>query len=186
VSPAHLVTVPVREPRIEEDFMRSSMMGVVAATGILLAVPAVAIADRVLVDHGAGPTVVHDPAYADVETQVHAWSRDGRTTIRLMVEGLPADRTFGAHVHTGHCGTDPLASGGHYQHSTDPSIPLSQREVWLDLTSDADGRGVAETTVPWVFTSGSAGSVVIHAMATDPSTGSAGARLACTDVPFGE
>lgn len=43
---------------------------------------------------------------AAARTQVHAWARDGYTEVRLMVSGLPANRTFGAHVHTGRCGTD--------------------------------------------------------------------------------
>ena len=64
-------------------------------------------------------------------------------------------------------------------------MPLAQREVWLDVTSDANGRGVATTTVPWAFTPGSAGSVVIHALPTNALTGAAGARLACTSVALG-
>ena len=156
-----------------------------AAATMVVAVPAAAMAAGVVVDHGHGPTVVHDTAYEQIRTQVHAWSSEGTTRVRLMVTGLPAGRTFGAHVHTGTCGSDPLASGGHYQHSTDPSVPLAQREVWLDVTADADGRGVATTTVPWTFTPGSAGSVVIHALPTNTTTGAAGARLACTSVELG-
>ena len=156
------------------------------ATAIaLVSVPTAAAAASVLVDHGHGPTVVHDPTYADITTQVHAWTRGESTRVRLMVEGLPPGRTFGAHVHTGSCGSDPLASGGHYQPSTDATVPLAQREVWLDVTSDAEGRGVATTTVPWSFAPGTAGSVVIHANPTNPTTGAAGARLACTSVDFG-
>ena len=157
----------------------------VAVAAALVGVPTAAVAAGVLVDHGHGPTVTHDAAYAGIATQVHAWTRGETTRVRLMVEGLPAGRTFGAHVHTGTCGTDPLASGGHYQHSTDPGVPLEQREVWLDVTSDADGRGVATATVPWTFEPGAAGSVVIHAQPTNPVTGAAGARLACTSVAFG-
>jgi Cu-Zn family superoxide dismutase len=157
----------------------------VAAAAVLAAVPTGAVAAGVLVDHGHGPTVVHDTAYDQVKTQVHAWSSDGTTRVRLMVTGLPAGRTFGAHVHTGACGTDPLASGGHYQHSSDATVPLADREVWLDVTSDERGRGVATTTVPWAFAPGTAGSVVIHALPTNATTGAAGARLACTSVAFG-
>ena len=164
--------------------MYRTRAGLVAAT-VLVAVPAAAMAAGVVVDHGHGPTVVHDTTYEQIRTQVHAWSSEGTTRVRLMVTGLPAGRTFGAHVHTGTCGADPLASGGHYQHSTDPSVPLAQREVWLDVTADADGRGVATTTVPWVFAPGSAGSVVIHALPTNALTGAAGARLACTSVELG-
>jgi Cu-Zn family superoxide dismutase len=157
----------------------------VAAAAVLAAVPATAVAAGVLVDHGNGPTVVHDAAYERIHTQVHAWSTEGTTRVRLMVTGLPPGQTFGAHVHTGTCGADPLASGGHYQHSTDATVPLAQREVWLDVTSDDRGRGVATTTVPWTFAPGTAGSVVIHALPTNPTTGAAGARLACTSVSFG-
>lgn len=159
--------------------------GLAAAT-VLVAVPEAAMAAGVVVDHGHGPTVVHDTTYEQIRTQVHAWSSAGMTRVRLMVTGLPAGRTFGAHVHTGSSGADPIASGGHYQHSTDPSVPLAEREVWLDVTSDANGRGVATTTVPWAFAPGSAGSVVIHALPTNTTTGAAGARLACTSVEFGD
>lgn len=157
----------------------------VATAIALVSVPTAAAAASVLVDHGHGPTVVHDAAYADITTQVHAWTRGESTRVRLMVEGLPPGRTFGAHVHTGTCGPDPMTSGGHYQHSTDPAVPLAQREVWLDVTADDEGRGVATTTVPWAFAPGSAGSVVIHALPTNAVTGAAGARLACTTVELG-
>lgn len=156
---------------------------VVAAA--LVAIPAAAGAAGVLVDHGHGPTVAHDASYEQIRTQVHAWARGDSTRVRLMVTGLEPGRTFGAHVHTKPCADDPLASGGHYQHSTDPSVPLAEREVWLDVTADADGHASTSTTVPWTFAPGTAGSVVIHALPTNPTTGAAGARLACTTVAFG-
>ena len=77
----------------------------VAALATVSALPAAA---SMLVNHGRGPTIVHDSAYSDSRTQVHSWTRDG---------------------------------GGHYQHSTDASQPLADRELWLDLTTDAEGRG---------------------------------------------
>ena len=117
---------------------------------------------------------------------MHSWSRDGSTTVRLMVNGLPPGATYGAHVHTKPCGALATDSGGHYQHSTDPAVPLAEREVWLDITPDAQGMAVSSTTVPWEFAPGTAGSVVIHALPTNPTTGVAGARLACTTVTFGE
>jgi Cu-Zn family superoxide dismutase len=166
--------------------MRTTRMGGLAAGVALVAVPGAAIAAAVMVVHGHGPTVVHDPVYAGVTTQVHAWTRDGETTVRLMADGLTPGRTYGAHVHKAPCGSDPLASGGHYQHSTDTSIPLSEREVWLDLTAGADGHAATSVTVPWVIVPGTAGSVVIHANPTNPVTGAAGPRLMCTTVPFGE
>jgi superoxide dismutase, Cu-Zn family len=166
--------------------MRTSLLGALAATAVLVAVPTIAVADRVLTDHGRGPTVVHDAAYAGLRTQVHSWAAGGQTEMRLMVRGLPPHRTFGAHVHVAPCGADPMASGGHYQHAADPGLPLASREIWLDVTTDDDGTGVASTEVPWLIEAGTAGSVVIHADPTNPVTGAAGARLACTDVPFGQ
>jgi Cu-Zn family superoxide dismutase len=157
----------------------------IAAAVALLAVPGAAVAGSVLVDHGRGPTYTHDPLVSGITTQVHSWARDGSTTVRLMVNGLPPGGTFGAHVHTGSCGADPAASGGHYQHAGAAGT-LAEREVWLDVTADAGGRGVTTTTVPWSFTPGTAGSVVIHALPTNPTTGAAGARLACTSVAFGD
>lgn len=166
--------------------MKTTVAGALVGASALVAVPAIALAANVLVDHGRGPTVVHDAAYSDVRTQVHAWASDGGTDLRLMVRGLPAGRTFGAHVHTAPCGDTPGASGGHYQHSTDTTVPLAAREVWLDVTTDENGRGTSTTHVPWLIASGTAGSVVIHADPTHPTTGAAGARLVCTTVPFGQ
>jgi Cu-Zn family superoxide dismutase len=165
--------------------MLRKTIGLLVGATVVIGVPSVGAA-RVLVDHGHGPTAVHNSTYADLETQVHAWARDGWTTVRLMVDGLPAGQTFGAHVHVAPCGTDPLASGGHFQHSTDPVIPLADREIWLDVTANADGHAVAERTVPWLIEAGTAGSVVIHANPTNPDTGAAGARLVCTNVAFGQ
>jgi Cu-Zn family superoxide dismutase len=58
------------------------------------------------------------------------------------------------------------------QPSVDPAHANPENEIWLDLTTDADGAGGATTTVPWGFESGRrARSVVVHAMppATDPA-----------------
>ncbi|UUZ58766.1 superoxide dismutase family protein [Nocardioides sp. B-3] len=160
------------------------MLGALVGAGVLVAVPAIAVAERVLVDHGRGPTAVHDAAYSDVTTQVHSRAASGGTDVRLMVRGLPANRSFGAHVHVAPCGTDALASGGHYQHGA--AVTLAEREVWLDFTTNADGEGVGTTHIPWLIAAGTAGSVVIHANPTNTTTGAAGARLVCTTVPFGQ
>ena len=159
--------------------------GSLAAT-LLVAVPGGAIAARMHVDHGHGPSVVHDAAYSEITTQVHAWTTDGTTRVRLMVDGLPVGQTFGAHVHTAPCGAAPADSGPHYQHTADATVPLAEREVWLDVTAGADGHAATTTEVPWEIGPGVAGSVVLHALPTDPTTGVAGPRLACTTVTFGE
>ncbi|MFI1360776.1 superoxide dismutase family protein [Streptomyces sp. NPDC020898] len=118
----------------------------------------------------------------------------GATLVELRVKDLAADRTYGAHVHTKPCGELPTAAGPHYQNELDPTQPSvdskyanPKNEVWLDLTTNKDGTGRATAGVDWRFREGGARSVVIHMMATathDGHAGTAGARLACVNVPF--
>ncbi|GAA2714360.1 hypothetical protein GCM10010315_21450 [Streptomyces luteosporeus] len=116
------------------------------------------------------------------------------TAVELTVHGLQAHRMFGAHVHQKTCGTVPDASGPHYQDvkdprqpSTDPAYANARNEVWLDFTTDGQGDGASVAHVTWRFRAGQAMSVVVHAhgTATAPGqAGTAGARLACVNVPF--
>ncbi|TNM50194.1 superoxide dismutase family protein [Nocardioides albidus] len=165
--------------------MQASRITAPVGAFLLAAVPALAAADAVTVDHGHGPAYVYDATYAGVRTQVHSRAHDGVTDVRLIVDGMPAGRRFGAHVHLRPCGPLGSDAGGHYQHG-DAGLPLAEREIWLDFTPDADGHGVARARVPWLIAAGTAGSVVVHAAPTDPVTGAAGARLFCTTVPFGQ
>lgn len=126
---------------------------------------------------------------AGATARVHAvYPPSGKTIVTLVVDGLPASTAFGAHVHKSACGaTDPLASGGHYQHI--PGTVSAAEEVWLDLTTDADGHGEATAVVDWTFAKDldhpeGANSVVLHRDATNATTGVAGPRLACLTVPF--
>jgi Cu-Zn family superoxide dismutase len=66
-----------------------------------------------------------------------------------------------------------------------PSYANPQNEVWLDVTTRADGRGSSVATHPWTFAPPPR-SLVIHAAPTktgpaDP--GDAGARAACLTLP---
>ena len=112
-------------------------------------------------------------------------------TFHLVVKGVAEagrGESFGAHLHLGPCvpGT-PAAALGHY--NTDalagvtPVVASPSTEVWLDFTVDADGTGAAVAHVPFVPMPGNR-SVVIHAESTNPSTGTAGARLACLPVSW--
>lgn len=158
----------------------------------------------------AGPTGVRlnddDDAYTYDEIAVPAGSRievdeeedNGRTTVRLRVSGLEANRDFGAHVHVRACGPAPSDSGPHYQNeldpaatpdspSTDPAYANPQNEIWLDFTTDENGNADSSTTVDWEFRDDEANSVVIHAQHTMTEAGSAGQagdRLACVDEDF--
>ena len=166
--------------------MTGIMIGALVGAGVLAAVPAIAIAGNVLVDHGRGPTVVHDAAYAGVKTQVHSWA--ARRRHRRAPHGArparqphlrrprPRDtlRRRPAGVRR------PLPA----RHR--PRSPLAEREVWLDFTTDERATASGTTHIPWLIAAGTAGSVVIHANPTNTTTGAAGARLVCTDVPFGE
>ncbi|UYP19078.1 superoxide dismutase family protein [Rhodococcus sp. Z13] len=130
----------------------------------------------------------------DVESE----DENGRTTVTLRVMGLQPDRDFGVHVHTRPCGPNPSDSGPHYQNqadpaatpdspSTDPAYANPQNEIWLDLTTDAQGNGEASTTVDWEFRDGEANSVVLHDRHTGTAPGEAGQagdRLACIDEDF--
>ncbi|WP_431983011.1 superoxide dismutase family protein [Streptomyces qinglanensis] len=116
------------------------------------------------------------------------------TTVRLRVRGLLPHRTYGAHVHTRPCGGRAGDAGPHYQHrrdprqpSTDPRYANPRNEVWLDVTTDAAGRGSAVSRHGWTFRPGGAGSVVLHERATRTGqghAGEAGARLGCFTVPL--
>ena len=113
--------------------------------------------------------------------KVHSVDTDhGSTTVTLHVKGLPANRTFGAHVHLLACNDNK--AGGHYRNH--PNAPASpDNEIWLDFTTNHAGNGQARTTVPFVIRSGEANAVVIHDHETD-ANGVAGAKLACLDVDF--
>lgn len=171
------------------------------ATGLLVfaASPSLAGADRVraegpLIRYGTGELV---PAGATARVQA-VYNAAGDTIVTLHVRGLLPNHEYGAHAHKLACGaTDPLAAGGHFQNveppaGTSPSLALYANpgnEIWLDLTTDEDGNGVAQTKVAWQFSPGRrAGSVMIHAEHTHDGTtgpaGTAGARLACLTVAF--
>ncbi|MEU6439834.1 superoxide dismutase family protein [Streptomyces sp. NPDC047046] len=124
------------------------------------------------------------PAGAGVRVEQRTDGAGTRVTLR--VTGLKAGHHYGAHVHTGVCGADPAAAGGHYQHRADPRRPSTgpayanpRNEVWLDFTADALGDGTATATHPWGFRPGGARSIVLHEAA------GASERAACVSVPFG-
>ena len=134
----------------------------------------------------------------DSNVTIESESESGRTTVTIEVSGLAPNRDFGVHVHTKPCGLEPADSGPHYQNdadpaatpespSTDPAYANPQNEVWLDITTDADGDAQASSTVAWEFRDDEARSVVLHAQHTKTHAGEAGMagdRLACVDEDF--
>lgn len=166
-----------------------AMPAVVALAGFVGAGPATASGGPIV--RAAGPLSDLQPATsgpfdaASAAVQIVASARGSHTVLRVRgVEGAD-DETFGAHLHAGPCvAGNGAAALGHYNTDvlagvTPPEVS-ERTEVWLDLTID-DGAGTATASVPFVPVPG-ARSVVIHAMETDPHTGTAGARLACLPV----
>ncbi|GAA2311593.1 superoxide dismutase family protein [Streptomyces kunmingensis] len=129
----------------------------------------------------ASPAMTYDmklvPAAASITVDQRG---DGKSmTVGLSVEGLAPGHAYGAHVHQKPCGADPEAAGGHYQHVVDPKQATAANEVWLDLTTDATGKGAVAVRKAWGLRAGEAGSVVIH-----DAPGGAGKRVGCLTVPF--
>jgi Cu-Zn family superoxide dismutase len=145
----------------------------------------------------------YNPAVAPegARLAVQVRKSDGSTEVQLDVSGLLPNRGYAAHVHERPCGPTGAAAGPHYQHqvdpaatpdkpSSDPAYANPQNEIWLDLRTDASGNSQVRSEVPFVFGDRAPASVIIHeaeATATEPGkAGTAGARVACLDVPFDE
>ena len=169
------------------------MAGLVAASGVV-ALASTAVAAAVVVrssgemrDYDTAAAGPFDHATARVQLVGHG----SGTTAVLHVRGIDpsvAGRTFGAHLHDGPCATGlPALASGHYNADTHaghlPPAVSPDTEVWLDFTVDAGGGGDSSAVVRFPVRSG-ARSVVVHAAATNPATGAAGARLACLPVEW--
>jgi len=123
------------------------------------------------------------------------YDASGKTIVTLHVWGLQPDTEYGAHAHQNACGATGSAAGPHFQNAVDPVVPSTDpayanpdNEIWLDLTTDTTGEGVAQTQVAWQFPPDRrAHSVILHAEHTHTGmtdSGTAGARLACLTVGF--
>lgn len=150
---------------------------------VAVAVPTAGAGNRATI--GEGPDRVYGAnALSGASAKVSAADLGSDTTqFVLQVEGVdaPAGTTFGAHVHTRPCGPSPADAGGHYMDGA-AGGSLRHREVWLDFSIDAHGRGQSVATRDWAVTNRPDRSVVLHVAGTDHATGAAGARLACIDL----
>ena len=137
--------------------------------------------------HSNDPLVAYsaitDNPLTGVKGKVHALrTPSGTTIVTLHLRGFDRaleGRTFGAHVHVGPC-ADGVSAGPHY---TDPdtSLPLEEREVWLDVTVNAAGNASATASRNFAIPDDAAHAVVIHQNPTDPF-GVAGPRLGCIGI----
>ena len=168
-------------------------LALTAATGLVLASPAVADSrrsDGPLIRYG---TAIPEGATADVHSVA---TSDGKTIVALHVRGFAPNTEYGAHAHVNACSTtNPLAAGPHFQNvvdpvkpSVDPAYANPDNEIWLDLTTNPAGDGHAKAVVDWQFApERRAKSVIIHVEHTHTGpndSGVAGARLACIDMNF--
>ncbi len=176
--------------------LRTPVLLTAAATAAALLVPgpADAAAERV---RAAGPLVRYDttlvPEGATARVQAITTS-SGATVFTVHVWGLVAHRTYGAHVHVRACGIAPADSGPHYQHrvapagqAATPTFANPYNEVWLDLSTDDEGNGSAQSRVDWQTRPGGANSVVMHASQTstgETTSGTAGPRVGCLTAAF--
>lgn len=127
----------------------------------------------------AGPAWTYDPV---VPTGASAVVRtvetpSGRTVATLHVRGFAGAREFSVHAHTGLCGSDPAASGGHYQHRIGGPVD-DANELWLSFSTTPSGNGNAQSVVEWQVRDGEARSLTFH----DADRG--GLRVACLPVGF--
>jgi superoxide dismutase, Cu-Zn family len=177
--------------------------GLAAGCTAALALPgSPAVAGASSVDSGRQALTSYNATYVPpgATAKVRAvYNGSGSTVVTLHVWGLAPNRAYGAHAHRFACSpTNPLAAGGHFQYrvdpvqpSTDPAYANPRNEVWLDLTTDADGNGSAQTVVRWQPPNASGArpaSVILHDhhTATGPagSAGAAGPRYGCLTVAF--
>lgn len=166
--------------------------GIITAIAAFTAIPALAGGAKVVVSSNAF-TVFSDPygngsanPTSGISGRVHAVEmQDHKTLVTLDVSGLPANRGFGAHVHKLACAN--TKAGGHYQDvpggANDPAFANPENEIWLDFTTNADGRGRAQAVVDWSIRPDGANAVVVHDHHTS-DTAVAGPKLACIDVDF--
>lgn len=167
---------------------------VVVSIGIFVASPALAGADRIRAEGALIPYSSVIPAGATARVQA-VYNASGSTVVTLHVWGLAPNTEYGAHAHVNACGTSGANAGPHFQNVQDPVVPSvnptyanPRNEIWLDLTTDGDGNGTAQTRVLWQFGADRrAHSVIIHVEHTHTGptdSGVAGTRLACLTVGF--
>jgi len=177
--------------------------GLAAGCTAALALPMTpAVAGASSVDSGRQALTSHSATFVPTgaTARVRAvYTGSGSTVVTLHAWGLVPNRAYGAHAHRFAC--DPAsaaATGGHFQNlvdpvqpSTDPHFANPYNEIWLDLTTDADGNGSAQTVVDWQPPNASGArpaSVVLHDRhtATGPAgaAGTAGPRHGCLTVAF--
>jgi hypothetical protein len=138
-----------------------------ATAALLLAVP-VAANGGAQATRGDIHTFAAGPG--NISGHVLMLRSNNRTSVILVVKGLAANTTYGAHVHLQACGVGD--AGVHYKF--DPSGPVDNvNEIWPGFTTNKHGVGVGIARNEGIA-GPTAVSVVIHAPG--------GAKIACADL----
>jgi Cu-Zn family superoxide dismutase len=126
-----------------------------------------------------------------IEGTAQMFTVGSKTKVKLTVDKLPPNRLFGVHVHKLSCAE--MSAGPHYQHMetpeggsrTDNTYANPTNEIWLDLTTDAQGKKTIEHLTDWNIIKEKAKGIIVHDLpsSTAPGMGgTAGARLACLNL----
>jgi superoxide dismutase, Cu-Zn family len=126
-----------------------------------------------------------------IEGTAQLFTVGGKTKVKLTVDRLPPNRPFGVHVHKLSCAE--MSAGPHYQHNetpdggsrTDNAYANPTNEIWLDLTTDAQGKKTVEHLTDWIIVKEKAKAIIVHDMLSSTAVGmggTAGARLACLNL----
>lgn len=116
------------------------------------------------------------PSYSGISGQaLIARARGGGTHVSVQIIGLQPSTPYPVHVHAAPCAQDN--GGGHYKR--DPSVTTASEanELWVPVTSDANGVGVGWLDVPVHSARADALSVVVH----DPNATDT-PKMACADL----
>jgi len=98
------------------------------------------------------------------------------TTVTLDASGLAPETTYAVHVHDRDCSS--FDGGGHYKIDGTIGVTDESNELWLPLSTDADGSGQS-SVVSEHLARAAAQSVVVHA------GDRGGPRLTCIDLDVG-
>jgi len=118
-------------------------------------------------------------AAGGVAGQVESSAFGHTTTSDLSIRRAPANKNWGAIAHVDRCSENQ--GGARYRN--DPNAgSTAQNEIWLDVRTDAHGRGTGHSVVNFVVRPQGAKSLVLYQ--NPAASGNVGARIACIDFPW--
>ncbi len=114
-----------------------------------------------------------------VQGQVESSAFGNTTTSSIWLVKAPPNKNWGAIAHVDACRKNQ--GGARYRHDANAGSSASN-EIWLDVRTDARGRGNGQSTVNFVVRPRGARSLVLYQ--NPAASGNVGARIACLDFPW--